>query len=145
MNWRNSILAALTISLVTLAPFASAKNKASAADYQDATLVSKKTQSTGMSCSSTSQATKNETPNVPVQVVSNSRGNCSDNTAAFYTIKTADGHTFVLTHHFRAFTSPKSSMSGKMPGIGVQYRIDKDKFFVRVGDHETQYNVVSAE
>lgn len=119
-------------------------------DYQDATLVSFHTQTTGSSCSSSTNTSGNVNANTDsaglttgtVSARSTGSSNCSDDERRLYTIRT-DANTFVIAPIGWTFKS--SVLRNRLPGTPVLVRADGKHMYVKVDKRESEFAVVEAQ
>lgn len=154
------------ILLLCLVPsFAFAKDKV-AYDYQEGTLVSFHTETTGRNCSHSAntngsvQATSDNYGNTNGTIDATTYGStsCSDRRTAFYTIKSGDNE-FVLTPALSgkqtagamatmgmsALFKKNSVLAYQLPGTHILLRGDGKHYYVKIGNRESIYNVAEAK
>jgi hypothetical protein len=141
----------ILLIILALAVLASAKDKRSAkGDYHDGVLVKFQMVKSGESCSSTGSGQVNDDGQVSV---SNS-GSCSEKSVAHYTIVVGDisyvlspavthPKTAIFTLGYSAAFQKDSVLYAQLPGTPVKVRVKKGKVYVRIGDRESPYHVVS--
>jgi hypothetical protein len=144
-------LASILLSILVLAMPTNAKDKKAAdGDYHDGVLVRFEMVSAGLSCSSSGNGTVNDDGQVNVR----NSGSCSQDSVAHYSIAVGD-ISYVLT---AALTHPKTALFtlgysaafekhsvlyAQLPGTPIKVRMVKDKVYVKLGDRESPYKVVS--
>jgi hypothetical protein len=142
---------AVLLAILVLVVSASAKNKKAAdGDYHDGVLVKFETVSSGLSCSSSGSGKVNDNGQVNV---SNS-GSCSEDSVGHYTVAVGDvsyvlapalAHpkTALFTLGYSAAFQKHSVLYAQLPQTAVKVRVSKDKLYVKIGDRESPYRVVS--
>jgi hypothetical protein len=130
---------ALALLLILAMP-TFAKDKHPDSDYQDGTLVSFRTASTGSSCSNQGQATGSVDDSGNVNASSRGSSNCSDDLVRYYTIRSGDS-TLVIA----PVVVFRSVLSNQMPGATFRMRFDGKHVFVKIGDKESKFSVVEAK
>ncbi|MGA3333637.1 MAG: hypothetical protein ABSC62_05675 [Terracidiphilus sp.] len=134
---RTVLSLALLVSLLTLTTFA--KDKHPDSDYQDGTLVSFRTVSTGSSCSQQADTKGNVDDNGDVKASTSGSTNCSDDLVRYYTIRSGDS-TLVIA----PVVVFRSVLANRMPGATFRMRFDGKHVFVKIGDKESKFSIVEA-
>jgi hypothetical protein len=135
---RTVLSLALLVSLSTLTAFA--KDKHPDSDYQDGTLVSFRTVTTGSSCTQQADTKGNVDDNGNVKANTSGSANCSDDIERQYTIKSGDS-TLVIA----PILGFRHVLSSSMPGATFRMRFDGKHVFVKIGDRESKYEIVGAQ
>ena len=144
-------LTSMLLAIVALALTAMAKDKKAAdGDYHDGVLVRFEMVSTGLSCRSSGSGTVNDDG----QVNTSSTGTCSEDNVGHYTVAVGDmsyvlapavthPKTAIFTLGYSAAFQKHSVLYAQLPGTPVKVRVVKDKVYVKLGDRESPYHVVS--
>lgn len=141
--------------LAGCANFALAKDKAKPkdSDYQPATLVSFRTETTGARCSGNVDATVDQNG----QVDGTTSSTCKDRTVRLYTIQ-MDGQTFTVepTHTgkqkgvalatlgWSSEFEKGSVLRDQLPGAHIEVRSDPSGVYIRVGKRESKFTILEA-
>jgi hypothetical protein len=144
-------LTATLLAILALALSVSAKDKKAAdGDYHNGVLVRFETVSTGLSCSSSGSGTVNDDG----QVSTSNSGSCSEDSVGHYTVAVGDvsyvlapalthPKTAIFTLGYSAAFQKHSVLYAQLPQTPVKVRVSKEKVFVKIGDRESPYRVVS--